>query len=199
MQYHLKTPISKEDIKKLNVGDIVYLSGNICTGRDEAHITAIEEEKPPVDLKNGVIYHAGPIMKQKKTETGKTTDEWECVAIGPTTSARMNKTEKKFIEITNISAIIGKGGMSDDLLSVFEEHSVVYLSAPGGCAALLAESVKKVESVHKLNLGIPEAFWSLKVEEFGPLVVSMDSHCQSLYKNVNKNVEKNLKEIKELI
>ncbi|MBP2143080.1 fumarate hydratase subunit beta [Methanococcus voltae] len=194
MQYYLKTPISKEDIKKLNVGDIVYISGNICTGRDEAHITAIEEGKSPVDLKNGVIYHAGPIMRQKNDKNG----EWECVAIGPTTSARMNKTEKEFIEITGISAIIGKGGMTDELLDVFKEHSVAYLSAPGGCAALLAESVKKVKSVYKIELGIPEAFWSLEVENFGPLVVSMDSNGQSLYKNVNKDVEKNLKKIKEV-
>ncbi|ABO34345.1 fumarase beta subunit [Methanococcus maripaludis C5] len=185
----LKTPISKEDVKKLKVGDIVYLSGDICTGRDEAHITTIEEKKPPINLENGVIYHAGPIMKKEKN--GK----WTCVAIGPTTSARMNGLEEDFIRITNISAIVGKGGMDDKLLKTFEESGVIYFAAPGGCAALLADSVNEVKNVYHLELGMPEAFWELSVENFGPLIVAMDAHGNSLYSKVNEDVDKNLENI----
>ncbi|MBA2839668.1 fumarate hydratase subunit beta [Methanococcus maripaludis] len=184
----LKTPISKEDVRKLKVGDIVYLSGDICTGRDEAHITTIEEKKPPINLENGVIYHAGPIMKKEN-------EIWKCVAIGPTTSARMNGLEEGFIRITNISAIVGKGGMDDKLLKTFEEFGVVYLAAPGGCAALLADSVNEVKNVYHFELGMPEAFWELNVENFGPLIVAMDSHGNSLYSKVNEDVDKNLENI----
>lgn len=49
MEYHLKTPLTKEEIQKLNVGDIVYLSGEILTARDEAHarILELEEKENP--------------------------------------------------------------------------------------------------------------------------------------------------------
>jgi len=186
----LNTPISKEDVRKLKVGDIVYLNGIICTGRDEAHLITIEEKKAPINLENGVIYHAGPIMKQ---ENGI----WKCVAIGPTTSARMNNIEEEFIKITNISAIVGKGGMAEKLLNIFKSSGVVYLAAPGGCAALLADSVKEVKNVYHLELGMPEAFWELRVENFGPLIVGMDAQGNSLYSEVDKKVQENLTSLKQ--
>ncbi len=202
----LTVPISKKDVKKLKVGDVVYLNGTIYTGRDEAHLTIIEKYGKNDDndkdkynktnknnkkdelmkkLKNGVIYHAGPIMKKEN-------DKWKCVAIGPTTSARMNEIEEEFIKITGISAIVGKGGMKKELLNVFEKYGVVYLAAPGGCAALLASSIVEVKDVHHYELGMPEALWELEVKDFGPLVVTMDANGNSLYEEVNNNVFKNL-------
>ncbi len=201
---NLKTPLSKEIVNTLKIGDIVYLDGIIHTGRDEAHITVLEYAHNKINnnnnnnnkikeieevinkLKNGVIYHAGPIMK-------KVNNKWQCVAIGPTTSARMNNLEEEFIKITNISAIVGKGGMDDNLLSIFSNNKTVYLSAPGGCAALLANCIKSVKTVYCEDLGMPESFWELEVENFGPLVVSMDSNGNSIYKEVNKTVKNNLK------
>ena len=191
---NLKTPLSKEIIKKLNVGDIVYLNGIIYTGRDEAHLTILEEGEKPESkiivekLKHSAIYHAGPIMKKEN-------NKWECVAIGPTTSARMNNMEEEFIKITEISAIVGKGGMKDELLDIFNTHGVVYLGAPGGCAALLANSIVEVKGVYYEELGMPEAFWELDVKDFGPLVVSMDANGNSIYKKVNYTVNKNLEKI----
>ncbi|AXI25787.1 fumarate hydratase [Methanofervidicoccus sp. A16] len=190
----LKTPISKDTVYKLKVGDIVYLNGRIYTGRDEAHINIIrgsdrEDIKEIVNkLKDGVIYHAGPIMK-------KVGDRWRCVSIGPTTSARMNEVEEDFIRITGISAIVGKGGMKGDLLNVFKEYGVVYLAAPGGCAALLADAVVDVKGVYLEELGMPEAIWELEVENFGPLIVAMDSHGRSIYEEVNREVMRKLKEL----
>ncbi|NPA62942.1 MAG: fumarate hydratase [Methanococci archaeon] len=192
MEYRIKN-MKKSDVKKLKVGDIVYLSGKIYTARDEAHLKIIEmvknNEKLPFDLKEGIIYHAGPIMR-------KCGDKWTCVSIGPTTSARMNNIEEEFIKLTGISAIVGKGGMKSELLKTFKEFDVVYLSAPGGCAALLANCIKEVVNVYFLEeLGMPEAVWELKVENFGPLIVSMDAHGCSVYENVNKIVMENLKHI----
>ena len=189
----LKTPISKGTVYKLKVGDIVYLNGRIYTGRDEAHINIIkginEKSREIVNkLKDGVIYHAGPIMK-------KVGDRWRCVSIGPTTSARMNELEEDFIRITGISAIVGKGGMKGDLLNIFKEYGVVYLTAPGGCAALLADAVVDVKGVYLEELGMPEAIWELEVENFGPLIVAMDSHGRSIYEEVNREVMRKLKEL----
>ncbi|XRP96501.1 FumA C-terminus/TtdB family hydratase beta subunit [Methanocaldococcus sp. 16A] len=185
--------LTKKDVRKLKVGDIVYLNGKIYTARDEAHLKIIEmiknNENLPFDLNEAIIYHAGPIMK-------KVNEEWVCVSIGPTTSARMNDVEEEFIKLTNISAIVGKGGMKKELLKTFEDFGTVYLAAPGGCAALLANSVKKVNNVYFLEeLGMPEAVWELEVNNFGPLIVAMDSHGNSIYENVEKKVYEKLKEL----
>ena len=195
MEYTLDK-LTKEDVEKLRVGDIVYLNGKIYTARDEAHLKIIEmlksNEKLPFDLNEAIIYHAGPIMK-------KVDDSWTCVSIGPTTSARMNDVEEEFIKLTNISAIVGKGGMKKELLKTFEEYKVVYLAAPGGCAALLANCIKTVNNVYFLEeLGMPEAVWELEVSNFGPLIVAMDSHGNSIYEEVNKKVHEKLNELIKL-
>jgi fumarate hydratase subunit beta len=185
--------LTKKDVESLKVGDIVYLNGKIYTARDEAHLKIIEmiksNEKLPFDLNEAIIYHAGPIMK-------KVDDSWTCVSIGPTTSARMNDVEEEFIKLTNISAIVGKGGMKKELLKTFKDYKVVYLAAPGGCAALLANSIKRVNNVYFLDeLGMPEAVWELEVSNFGPLIVAMDSHGNSIYEEVNKKVHEKLNEL----
>ncbi|WP_456420165.1 FumA C-terminus/TtdB family hydratase beta subunit [Methanocaldococcus infernus] len=180
----------------MKVGDIIYYSGTIYTARDKAHMKIIELLKRgkelPFNLENSIIYHAGPIMK--KTENG-----WKCISIGPTTSARMNSLEEEFIKLTKISAIVGKGGMKEELLKTFHEYKVSYLSAPGGCAALLAKSIKRVKNVYFLELGMPEAVWELEVENFGPLVVTMDSNFNSIYKEVNERAKEILKSLVDQI
>nr|WP_321497654.1 FumA C-terminus/TtdB family hydratase beta subunit [uncultured Methanolobus sp.] len=181
MEYKLNTPLKKEDINKLKAGDIVYLSGTVYTARDEAHARILEmsEEKKelPFDLEGAVIYHCGPLMKGKD-------DGWEVVAAGPTTSARMSKMTPELLEIHEVRAFVGKGGM-DNVKEAMKGRSV-YLAFTGGCAALAAMSIKKVTTVHWLDLGMPEAVWELKVENFGPLVVGIDSHKNDLFTDVRK-------------
>ena len=181
MEYKLNTPLKKEDINKLKAGDIVYLSGTVYTARDEAHARILEmsEEKKelPFDLEGAVIYHCGPLMKGKD-------DGWEVVAAGPTTSARMSKMTPELLEIHEVRAFVGKGGM-DNVKEAMKGRSV-YLAFTGGCAALAAMSIKKVTTVHWLDLGMPEAVWELKVENFGPLVVGIDSHENDLFTDVRK-------------
>lgn len=54
-EYRLQTPITKEDIKKLKIGDTVLLTGTIFMARDAAHkrmVELLENNKPlPVELK----------------------------------------------------------------------------------------------------------------------------------------------------
>ena len=111
MEYHLKTPVPDEDIRKLKAGDLIYVTGIIITARDEAHLKALElyEEgkEPPVSFKGRGVFHCGPIMK--KDEKGK----WQVVAAGPTTSARMEIFQDNFIEVFKPALIIGKGGMGE--------------------------------------------------------------------------------------
>lgn len=176
----LNTPVQLEDIKDLKAGDVVNISGKILTARDQAHKRIIEKgkEKTPCNLEGAAIFHAGPII------TGDEDSGFKMIAIGPTTSTRMNPYEKDVIEM-GVKIIVGKGGMDETVAKILENEGAVYLAAVGGCAALYVDSVKEVANVHWLDLGMPEAIWELKVENFGPLIVAIDSHGNSLFKNNN--------------
>ncbi|MBM4241224.1 MAG: fumarate hydratase [Euryarchaeota archaeon] len=181
----LKTPVTNDDLRKLNVGDVVYISGIIYTARDRAH-RRILEEGSPVDLKGAVIFHAGPIIKVDKVPE-KSGEEAEIVAIGPTTSMRMNPYEPEIIK-RGVVAIIGKGGMDEKTSKALADNGAVYLAAVGGCAALYVKSILKVKNVHWIDLGVPEAIWELEVRDFGPLIVAIDSYGDSLYEKVEKRI-----------
>ena len=120
--------------------------------------------------------------------------KYEFVAAGPTTSIREEPYTADVIAHFGVRGIIGKGGMSDKTLAACREHGAVYLHAIGGAATLIAESVKEVEDVHKLDFGVPEAFWQIRVEKF-PCVVTMDSHGRSLHDQVRDASEKKLAEL----
>ena len=183
--HHLKTPLSKEDILKLNAEDIVYLTGTILTARDEAHLRIIESDKkkqaPPFDLENAVIYHCGPVME--KSENGT----WKAVAAGPTTSDRMTKMTPTVLKSHNICALIGKGGMENiaDTLS----RKCVYLSYTGGCAAMTVDMIQSVGAVYWEDLGMAEAVWELNVKDFGPLIVGVDAHGNDVFKKVKEKAK----------
>ncbi|MDV0447011.1 L(+)-tartrate dehydratase subunit beta [Methanosarcinaceae archaeon Ag5] len=193
--YHLKTPLSAEDVLKINAGDTVYLTGTILTARDEAHSRMIEfdEQKHslPFDLEGAVVYHCGPVMelKEKKTDHGdcRTDAEWHVVAAGPTTSDRMTKMTPKVLVSHNIRALIGKGGMEN--IAGTLSGKCIYLSYTGGCAALAVDMIEKVETVFWEDLGMPEAVWVLSVKEFGPLIVGVDAHGNDLFKDVKEKAK----------
>ena len=127
MKKILTTPIKDEDLESLNVGDVVYLTGTLVTCRDVAHRRLIELGRElPVDIRGKAIFHAGPIVVEK--EDGK----FEMISIGPTTSMRMEKFEKEFIEQTGVKMIIGKGGMGPETVAGCQEFTAVHAVFPGG-------------------------------------------------------------------
>ncbi|MCE4610157.1 MAG: FumA C-terminus/TtdB family hydratase beta subunit [Desulfurococcales archaeon] len=194
--FHLKTPLSDEDVSKLRVGDIVYVTGIMVTARDEAHKKILEViesgEKLPIDLKGLVLYHCGPVVR--KREDGS----WEVVAAGPTTSMRMESVEAEFIEKTGVKMIVGKGGMGQRTAEAMKKHKAVYAVFTGGAGALAADRIKRVVDVYWLDeLGIPEAVWIFEVEEFGPLVVTIDTTGKNYYEEKMKEVKIKAEKIKE--
>lgn len=177
-EYHLKIPLKSEEVKKLHVGDIIYVSGMIFTARDEAHQMMLNKEERDIafDPSKMGLYHCGPLMK-------KTSDGWEVVSAGPTTSSRMEVFENKFIEQFGINLIIGKGGMGEDTQKALQKYTCIYTSYTGGAGALAADRIKKVKNVYWLEeLGMLEAIWIFEIKEYGPLVVAMDSHGKSIYR-----------------
>jgi len=175
-EFHLKTT---DDFSKLRLGDAVYLTGTIITARDMAHKRISEivsaKKKPPFAINGGIIFHAGPIVKLKRAKGTKGKKKFELVAIGSTTSSRMNKFNS-LVSSLGAKAIIGKGGMP----GVRELKDVVYLAFTGGCAALGAKMLK-IKSVEWHDLGDAEAVWVLEAKEFGPLIVAM-RNGKTLYK-----------------
>lgn len=172
MERKINVPINDENISDLKIGDVISLTGNILTARDQAH-KRILEQGAPLDIDGAAIFHAGPIIT-------KYDDKYKIVAIGPTTSMRMNPYQKEVIEL-GPKIVIGKGGMDDTVREALVKNEAVYVVATGGCAALYVDAVEEIESVDWLDLGMPEAIWNLKVKNFGPLIVAMDSHGNSLY------------------
>lgn len=185
----VETPISESQIRDLKVGDVVYLTGTIVTARDQAHkrmIEFLEEQKLiPFDLSGLAVYHCGPIVKRFN-------DEWAVIAAGPTTSMRMEKFEAEVISILNVRLIIGKGGMGSKTGEAMKEFGAAYGAFTGGTAVLAAKLIKRVRRVEWLDLGMPEAMWMFEVENFGPLVISMDAHGGNLFEEVCRRAEKKM-------
>ena len=155
----LKTPITDEDINGLKAGDVITISGQILGS--------------PQELEGAAIFHAGPIIKEEDSR-------YEMVAVGPTTSMRMNPYEAQVLDM-GAKIIIGKGGMDDNVREALKRNNAVYVVATGGCAALYVDRVKEIKGVDWLDLGMPEAMWDLDVDKFGPLIVAIDSNGKSLY------------------
>jgi fumarate hydratase subunit beta len=181
-------PVTEEKIRALNVGDEVSLYGTLITGRDAAH-KLMHEEHPewlrPL-LKDSFIYHCGPVMKKLAEAPDGTAKnaKWRVIAAGPTTSIREEPYQADVIEHYSVRGVIGKGGMGAKTKDACSKFGAIYLHAVGGAAVALAESIKEVITVHMYDeLGPPEAFWVLRVEDFRG-VVTIDAHGKSLHEGV---------------
>ena len=182
----LRTPLTEEQVRALNVGDVVLISGRAYTGRDAVHHHLMSHE-PPVDLCGSVIYHCGPVV-------AKEGEGWRVTAAGPTTSIREEPYQADVIKRYGVRAVIGKGGMGPKTLAALQECGAVYLNAIGGAAQFYARTISAVDGVSLLEFGTPEAMWHLSVIDF-PAIVTMDAHGRSLHKDVEQESAKELAEI----
>jgi len=181
----INLPTDEAKIRSLKVGDEVSIDGIMVTGRDAAHSWMLDEKPDEIRelLKGSMIYHCGPVVDKKD-------GEWRFVAAGPTTSIREEPYQGPVMKEYGIRAAIGKGGMGAKTLAALKELGAVYLHAVGGAATILAQSVKKVHDVIRLEeFGVPEAMWVIEVEDFRA-VVTMDSHGNSLHDTVKAKSEK---------
>jgi len=195
MPTQIQIPIHDDVIRSLKVGDSVLISGTMITGRDAVHKwiydTFVKQTRQPAGddlevyqairpiLNGGLIYHCGPVVG------GLDTRQYRFVAAGPTTSIREEPYQGDVMRHFNMKGVIGKGGMAERTLAACQEVPAVYFHAIGGAASLIAESVKRVLGVYKLEFGVPEAIWVIEVENF-PAVVTMDAHGNSLHATVRE-------------
>jgi fumarate hydratase class I len=173
----LTFPISEDQIRKLNVGDVVLVNGEMYTGRDAVHSYLMKHESP-VSLKGQILYHCGPVVL-------KDNGGFRMTAAGPTTSIREEPYQAEIIRKFGIRAVMGKGGMGEKTRAGLEQAGAVYLNAIGGAAQFYAQCIQEVLGVYLLEFGIPEAMWHIRVKDF-PAIVTMDAHGNSLHADVEK-------------
>lgn len=190
----LRLPMTKKDTLSLHAGDRVSLQGLLVTGRDKLHTYLFNERPPkeriPFNLEGTILYHCGPIIE-------KTPQGYRCIAGGPTTSMRVEMYEPRIIAEYGIRGIMGKGGMGRRTLHALKEFGCVYLHTIGGAAVYLADRVKRVSGVWKLEeFGMAEAMWILEVNDF-PAIVTMDAFGKSLHDEIEMKSRTVLKELLE--
>jgi len=188
----LETPLDTREVRDLRVNEPFKVTGKIFTARDAAHekLLGLAEEgkEPPFDLSAYPCFHCGPVMKKDDE------DNWHVISAGPTTSIRMEIFETDFMNEFGTKIFIGKGGMGEDTSKALQKHGGVYAQFTGGAGSLMAGAVEEVENVHYLEeLGVPEAIWVIRVKEFGPLLVTMDSTGDSIHREISEKVDRNLK------
>ncbi len=204
----IQLPFTDSQVRDLKVGDPLFLSGIMVTGRDAAHKWMIETfirktRAPQGDddnvyqallplLKGGIIYHCGPVV------SGLDTKNYRFVAAGPTTSIREEPYQGDVMHHFKVQGVIGKGGMGLKTLAACQETPGLYLHAIGGAATLIAQTVTRVLEVFKLEFGVPEALWVIETKNF-PVVVTMDAHGSSLHAEVEQRSQKALENLLEAL
>jgi fumarate hydratase class I len=185
----LTPPITEEQVRALKVGDVVLISGEMYTGRDNVH-AYLMKNAPPVDLNGAALYHCGPVMMKQG-------DGWVAKAAGPTTSIREEPYQADVIRRYGVRAVIGKGGMGAKTLAALKDFGAVYLNGIGGAAQYYARSIKQVLGVELLEqFGVPEAMWHLRVENFAA-IVTMDAHGNSLHAEVERETGQALEQLQK--
>lgn len=172
-QFVLNTSQISDFTEKLKAGDRVLLSGIVYTARDAAHkrIKAMMDngEDLPFDLKNAVIYYAGPTPTPENSAIG---------SCGPTTSSRMDKFAPEFLDL-GLVAMIGKGPRSKEVCDATTRNKAVYFCAIGGAGALASKCITKCDIIAFEDLGC-ESVKKLEFKDF-PLIVAIDSNGGNLF------------------
>jgi L(+)-tartrate dehydratase beta subunit len=182
--YDFKAPISENDIRKLRVDDMVTLHGTLFGIRDATQIHMFDRgRKTRFDMAGHAVIHTAPNVK-KVAKSAAHPAGYEPVCVGTTTSDRMERFTRPLMQHYGVRIVIGKGGLRSDSLVAFGEFGGVYLAIIGGTAALETTWIEAIEDVDLDELN-PESLWKFRVNGFGPLLVAMDSHGESLYSRVN--------------
>lgn len=178
MEYTVNTPLTKEVIETLKIGDVVKITGTIYTARDAAHarlVKLIEEGKElPFSLEGQIIYYVGPTPAKPGYAIG---------SAGPTTSYRMDPYATILMK-HGLKGMIGKGGRSQEVRDSIQKEKAIYFAAVGGAAALIAKSIQKAELIAYEDLGA-EAIRKLEVKDF-PAIVVNDIYGGDLYEEGRK-------------
>jgi L(+)-tartrate dehydratase beta subunit len=188
VQHEITFPTGETTVRALRAGDTVTIQGHVIGIRDATQIRMFDRgEQPRMSLEGAALLHTAPNVR--RLDDGR----YAALCVGTTNSARMSRFTEGLVRDHHARAIIGKGGLLPDALAPLREHGGVYLAIVGGAAALETTQIEEIEQVEWEDL-MPECLWKFRVREFGPLIVGMDSHGESLYENVQVEARKRLEE-----
>lgn len=184
MAHHeLNMPIDEAQVRALRVDDTVTLQRTLFGIRDATQIHMFDRGRTTrFDLNGHAVIHTAPnVRKVEKSDAHPS--GYAPVCIGTTTSDRMERFTRPLMAQNGVRIVIGKGGLRDDSLKAFGELGGAYLAIVGGTAALETTWIEQIEDVDLDDLN-PESLWRFRIKDFGPLLVAMDSHGGSLYREV---------------
>ena len=185
--YNLPTPVSEADIRKLKINDTVTLQQTLFGIRDATQIHLFDRgRKTKFDLRGHAVIHTAPNVR-KVPVSPEFPAGYQPICIGTTTSDRMERFTEPLMNEYGVRMIVGKGGLRESSAAAFAKHGGVYLAIIGGTAALETTWIDQIEDVDLDDLN-PESLWKFKINQFGPLLVAMDSHGGSIYQDVKADV-----------
>ena len=156
----ITTPITDDDLKNLNVGDKISISGTIYTGRDAALpqlVELIKKDNAPFDLKGSVIMHTA----------------FSDAGIAPTTSSKVEiESTIAPLSQSGVKIHIGKGMLSDKTINELNKYNSIFVITPP-VAALITSKVLEKKCVLFENEGM-EAMYELKVDNI-PCIVAISA------------------------
>ncbi len=184
MAHHeFSMPVSEAQARILRVDDTVTLNGTLYGIRDATQIHMFDRgRKTRFDLRGHAVLHTAPNVKKVEKSTAHPAG-YAPLCVGTTTSERMERFTRPLMQQCGVRIIIGKGGLREQSAAAFGELGGAYLAIIGGTAALETTWVEAIEDVDLDDLN-PESLWKFRVRGFGPLLVAMDSHGESLYSRV---------------
>ncbi|MGH8747020.1 MAG: fumarate hydratase C-terminal domain-containing protein [Burkholderiales bacterium] len=195
MAHHeFSTPVTEAQVRTLRVNDTVTLNGTLYGIRDATQIHMFDRgRKTRFDLSGHAVIHTAPNVK-KVPNSAQFPTGYAPVCIGTTTSDRMERFTRPLMQQNGVRVIIGKGGLREGSLAAFGELGGVYLAIIGGTAALETTWIEAIEDVDLDDLN-PESLWKFRIKGFGPLLVAMDSHGESLYTRIRRTAQERRAEV----
>ncbi len=188
-EHILQPPLTEADVRSLALEDTVLINGTIFGIRDATQIRIFDQGvAPPADLTGSVCLHTAPGVRKRPDGT------YEKLSIGTTTSTRMDRFVPRLLEEYGVRAIVGKAGLLQPSVDAMQRLGGVYLAIIGGAAALETMQIEEIEQVWWEDL-MPECLWKFRVRNFGPLVVAIDAHGNSLYRNVQERAAERIKQL----
>jgi L(+)-tartrate dehydratase beta subunit len=187
MTHHvLRPPLTEGQVRALRVNDTVTIEGPLFGIRDANQIALFDAGRTTrFDMAGAAAIHTAPNVRKVEPSPLHPTG-YAPVCVGTTTSARMERFTRPLMERLGVRLIVGKGGLGAGSLAAFGDLGGAYLAIIGGTAALETTWVEAIEDVDLDDLN-PESLWKFRVKGFGPLLVAMDSHGNSLYDAVDAN------------
>lgn len=190
--YYLKSPLTDEDVKKLKLGDTVYISGECftCRSRLQKYIFDEEHKLPFSTEGRNILIHNGPIIVK---ENGK----WRLVSFMPTSSIRFEKWGAKSVKEWNLKMIVGKTTMGKETAKMMKEMKCVHVSPRSVSPNLWIDSIE-VQDVYLYDeLGRIEAAWFFKLDNIGPFVVDIDCEGNNYFDRLDEDILKRKEEALE--